>query len=151
MACPASLYIAAVPAHVLAFMLSNSSAGGVVRVYVCSVSVIGGTCLTSVACRFRTALIWLSVIYTVIVGCSLLASIFVLFDSMKPHQLQFAHAEESPWEQALMMSMDAELHHKQKRGIVSSEYGTQARASKFVTGMYDSGPPAKEKQKTLGM
>ena len=78
-------------------------------------SAIGGTCLSSVACRFRTLLTWFSVMYTVVVAISIIAVVLVLVDSLKPHQLSFANGHQSDWERALMMSMDVGLHHKQKR------------------------------------
>ena len=116
----------------------------------CRLSLIGGTCLSSVACRFRTLLTWFSVIYTVVVAISIVAVVFVLIDSLKPHQLSFANADQSPWEQALMMSMDVGLHHKQRKGLVSAEYRMTQRPSKFATDLYTNDGPAVSKR-TLGM
>lgn len=120
----------------------------------CRLSVIGGTCLSSVACRFQKLLAWLSIIYTVVVATSMLAVVLVLIDSLKPHQLSFASGEQSPWAQALMMSMDVGLHHKQRKGLVSVEYGTKQRPSKFAADMYskdNDGPPPPVSKRTLGM
>lgn len=119
----------------------------------CRLSVIRGTCLSSVACRFQTLLTWLSIIYTVVVATSMIAVVLVLIDSLKPHQLSFASGQQSPWELALTMSMDVGLHHKQRNGLVNAEYGTKQRPSKFAADMYskDNGDPPPVSKRTLGI
>eukprot|EP01043_Picozoa_sp_COSAG02_P014994 COSAG02_NODE_628_length_19343_cov_15.829297_10_plen_88_part_00 len=85
------------------------------------------------------------------VAASIIAVVLVLIDSLKPHQLSFVNADQSPWEQALIMSMDVGLHHKQRKGLVSTEYQMKQRASKFGTDLFsnDGGPSVSKR--TLGM
>ena len=89
--------------------------------------------------------------YTVLVAGSIISVILVLIDSLKPHQLSFANGDQSQWEQALMMSMDVGLHHKQKKGLVSAEYRMSQRQSKFSREMYSDDGPAPLPKRTLGM
>ena len=105
--------------------------------------------MTSVACRFRNELLIGSIVYSFLVGLSATSVVFVLWDSLRPHQLQFSHGQESNWSQALTMSMDAGFYHKQKRGILSSEYGAKSRASMYRPAEDIATPDFS--RKTLGM
>lgn len=86
-----------------------------------------------------------------VVATAIIAVVLVLVDSLGPHPLSFSNGQQSPWEQALMMSMDVGLHHKQKKGLVSSEYGTSQRSSKFSPQLYGDDDPSPPEKPTLGM
>lgn len=113
---------------------------------------IGGSCLTSVACRFHKELLIGSIVHSFLAGLSAVSVVLILWDSLKPNQLQFSHAKESSWAQALTMSMDAGFYQKKKEGTLQSEYGARTRASMYTPAEDLRSPAGSDvKRKGLGM